>query len=529
MARNPRRSPARGGESKTGLIIALVFTILLSIGLGVATYLGFSGQSALEAAKKKADKDALTEKKAAKRQELQTLLLKAAAGYAKQAKSADEKEQGDLDKLVILRGQYERKEQDFGGMSDKDKAEIDGVVADIKKDGADDVKKSLKQQIAALRTELDALKTDLDSQRTTAQKTKNDLDDEVKKLQDQLKQKDAALAKANEEIAEAKREKPKQVSDVEGRYAKAQQDIETLKRNGENLKKDLEDRDKSIQDLQAQVRAEIDKRKAKEAATVKLSSLEFQEPWGKILRLDRTGTMAYIDLGTADNVRPQLTFSVAGRGLDGKAKRERKGAIEVVRVVDRKLALAKVTQVTDNFNDPIVPGDFIFNPAWNPTQREHVAVAGIIDLNGDGGDSTAEFVRSLERQGIVVDAYFDAKDLSIRPKGTDGITTKTHYLVLGDQPKFGDAALLQQGDERVKRKEKQITMIGEMTTKAKDEGVNIIGYRDFMMMIGYPKRHQIASGSTPEAILGTKEREAEDKGPEAKKEDKAPAKKDDSP
>src|SRR5262249_26460216 len=159
---------------------------------------------------------------------------------------------------------------------------------------------------------------------------------------------------------------------------------EKLKRDIENLKKDLDDKDKELEDLKGKLKLEIDKNRiAREAAAVATKSnnaLQYQQPWGKIVRLDRTGQMAYIDLGTADQARAQLTFSVAGRGLDGRPKMERKGSLEIIRVIDRKLSLAKITNVVDPFNEPVVPGDALFNPAWNPSQKEHVAIAGKIDL-----------------------------------------------------------------------------------------------------------------------------------------------------
>ena len=49
----PKRS---SGESKQGLVITLVFFILATIGLGVATYFGFSEQEAKEKAKAEAER-----------------------------------------------------------------------------------------------------------------------------------------------------------------------------------------------------------------------------------------------------------------------------------------------------------------------------------------------------------------------------------------------------------------------------------------------------------------------------------------
>src|SRR5437879_4360879 len=48
----------KGGESKQGLIITLVFFVLLSIGLGVTTYYGYAEQENLKKAKDEATKEA---------------------------------------------------------------------------------------------------------------------------------------------------------------------------------------------------------------------------------------------------------------------------------------------------------------------------------------------------------------------------------------------------------------------------------------------------------------------------------------
>src|SRR5436305_1944127 len=46
---------AKTGESKQALIITLVVFVILSVILGITTYLGFDGQKALEAKAKEAD------------------------------------------------------------------------------------------------------------------------------------------------------------------------------------------------------------------------------------------------------------------------------------------------------------------------------------------------------------------------------------------------------------------------------------------------------------------------------------------
>ena len=76
--------------------------------------------------------------------------------------------------------------------------------------------------------------------------------------------------------------------------------------------------------------------------------------------------------------------------------------------------------------------------------REHVAIIGLIDLMGDGKDNTAELVRNLTRQGIIVDAYLDLKDKTLKNgnahhcfvqgrRTTNAIVTHRKPLVLTDR------------------------------------------------------------------------------------------------
>ena len=70
---------------------------------------------------------------------------------------------------------------------------------------------------------------------------------------------------------------------------------------------------------------------------------------GSIIKMDRINNLAYVNLGRADNVRPGVTFAVLPAGSTGKAaaSRERKGAIEVVEVLEDHLATAKVLEAVN--------------------------------------------------------------------------------------------------------------------------------------------------------------------------------------
>ena len=46
-----------------------------------------------------------------------------------------------------------------------------------------------------------------------------------------------------------------------------------------------------------------------------------------------------------------------------------------------------MVEVAD-IKDPIIVNDALFNVAWSPSLKQHISVAGLIDLTGDGSDNT---------------------------------------------------------------------------------------------------------------------------------------------
>ena len=88
------------------------------------------------------------------------------------------------------------------------------------------------------------------------------------------------------------------------------------------------------------------------------------EPHGKVLRMDRSGGMVYIDLGFSDNVKPQLTFSIFPAGST-KAKGDPKAKIEIVNVLAAHLAVCRVTEVADT-REPIIVNDVALQRRLEP-------------------------------------------------------------------------------------------------------------------------------------------------------------------
>src|SRR5262249_5110513 len=110
------KASGKGSDSKQGLIITLVISILFNIGLGVFVYLGYAGQKEKEDAAKKAE-DGKKESDADREwQRGQALILRAYVG-GNLAK-------GDEDDLSVLRSKWEQQ----GFKAPTGKEEFDKLV-----------------------------------------------------------------------------------------------------------------------------------------------------------------------------------------------------------------------------------------------------------------------------------------------------------------------------------------------------------------------------------------------------------------
>jgi hypothetical protein len=500
-----RRSTA-GGDSKQGLVIALVLFVLLSILLATAAYFGYAGQSDLEQQRDKIAKDKATVDTERNKQLVQRAVLEAGIGAANEQTYKD---------LAGLRGPNK---EDYEAAVKK----LKGLTWDPAQEKPTNTYASqieeLQNQLANLKKERDKFEEAAANSKATYDKLRAAKDDELQKTKE-------ALAAAQNQTKEAEAKKTKEYLDQVETNKKLAEENATLKQQSETDKQTLQKQIEKLKKELDQARLLVKKTEEKIAP---VNVLAHEQPKARIVRLDRSGGTAYIDVGSADRVNPQLTFSIFSPGTFARPNAEPKGTVEVTRVLAEHLSEARVRDTRNPLRDPIVTGDQLFNPAWSPNLREHVAIAGFIDLTGDGRDSTVEFARSLERQGIVVDAYLDLKDRAIKGRG---ITMQTTYLVLGGMPRFEEgAAAVAEGSARADVKNDIQQKISEMEEQARRLGVTILPARRFMALVGY--RLPRLTGETewsstyfrPSPKAPAK---AEDEAEPEKKRDKEPVKKED--
>src|SRR4029079_4673491 len=152
----------------------------------------------------------------------------------------------------------------------------------------------------------------------------------------------------------------------------------------------------------------------------------FEVADGKVSWVNQNG-LVWINLGTADSLRRQVTFSVFDSDQHDAAKATKKGSIEVTRVMGDHMAEARIT--SDNPKNPILTGDNIYSQIWHRGKKLHFAFAGVVDIDGDGQTDLPLMKDLIELNGGILDAY-EKDDGKLEGE----LTANTRYLVLGEVP-----------------------------------------------------------------------------------------------
>jgi hypothetical protein len=482
MAPARRRIKAAPANPSTVLVIFLVFFVLLSLGLGVWGYFGYKDAKVKDEAAKKEKDNA---KKAADGENwyrLEALWNKAAAGH--ELTKEDQVQLSDLyGRLDGLNGPDKTL---FLEAMKKDK--LDLKWDDNAKRFASSYRAGwveLSNQVQELQAKVNSQDKELVALRTKEKERDKKFEEDWAALKKAVKEvNDRAQERADEAdrvIADVQKKKTQDLAKYTNQIAQLQKDLADTQKSHAKV---LKDKDEEIAKLLLK-KTQLETKVGEKVASADL--IQFESPKGKIVRMDRSGQMPYINLGRADGVKTQLTFSVFGVDAYGKVAKQPKASVEVVKVVGPHLCQAKTTSIRNGNSDPLQDGDLVYNPAWNPNQKTHVAIAGSVDLTGE--ESTVReqmrtlrsFMTSLERQNIVVDAYLDLQTLKMKGE----ITLKTDYFILGEAPALGAKGAADTKDEKGDVQRQASIAMAQMRAEANKKGVQVIALQKFAVLMGY--------------------------------------------
>jgi hypothetical protein len=150
-----------------------------------------------------------------------------------------------------------------------------------------------------------------------------------------------------------------------------------------------------------------------------------ESPAGTVTAVNEQLKSVWINLGRADGLQGRMTFSVFDQR--DRSLTKVKGRLEVTRVTEDHVAEARILQ--SPLADPILAGDWIASPAFRKGQKTHFALAGLLDIDGDGRSDHARVRALITSNGGVVDAEL-LEDGTIAGR----LTNDTRYLVQGQRP-----------------------------------------------------------------------------------------------
>lgn len=194
----------------------------------------------------------------------------------------------------------------------------------------------------------------------------------------------------------------------------------------------------------------------------------FEVADGAVTKVDARSGMVYIDLGSDDQLRPQIMFSVYGADEQVGGRQVRKAGIEIVEILGAKRAAAKI--IAEDRREPILPGDQIHTPLWQSNRSEHVALAGVFDLDHDGRDDRDMLKRIISMGGGTLDDEVDGEGKRFGP----GLDMNTRYLVMGEASK--EAAL---------------DTLAKIRKDADLAGVTIVTVAKFLDHVGWANQHKL--------------------------------------
>ena len=525
-------------ETSMPVVIALVFFIVATIGLGVFVYVLFGDQEAKDAAVAAKTKEVTEMRASVKDAELTARIYRIASGFPEGA--------GNESDLVIVQNEVKEGTKPYqelmkmNAASKKRGSEVSAEVA-AKFDAAVDqyfravaaggaMPPKLDVTTILSAGEFDIWTGEMDANKQLLPPKRTLLDVAVR----------AAIVRnfALKAIGDERVAYDKVVADIKAAttaYNKAQKDYgdkavelpKSFDMKIAELTKAVDDLRKKYQDNEKNTRLEIQKREdiievknlevrnqgklieglkdtilTLNARQPKADPFAYDEPQGKITaRL--VDNIVEINLGSNAHVQVGLTFTVLPIDFPQKGRVSRmltirrpdergvyresavfipKASIEVIEVIGPDVSRARITGEHDDLRDRALPGDLLYNTVWRKGQADHIALVGIFDTNGDGTDDIENVVRDLNRMGIPVDAYFDLK----AQKWVGKITERTRYLVDGAVP------VPVPNDPNLDAKVKMIGAMKAARVEAQEKSVQVVPARDFFGRTGYKAKIDVS-------------------------------------
>lgn len=324
-----------------------------------------------------------------------------------------------------------------------------------------DVRARLEDEVATLRGQV--------AQRQAAIQAK------ITRYDEQIEQLEAEYQRIEAELTENRREWDDQV-DTLSRQLETTADAAAQQLSQERQKRQaIADQLAKAEERRDDLVAQLARFKPQTGLT---SALQIAD--GHVVRTVVGQDIAYISLGRRNQVKPRMSFAVysQARGIpeDGQSK----ATLEVVEVFDN-ISECRVTSTVPG--DPIVDGDIVANPVFDATRTYNFVVAGDFDLDYDG---TIEDEKGIQVAHLIREAGGNL---------VNELTTETDFAVLGAAPPTvnepGPDATPEQ-IELARQQRQRREAFDRIVSEAKALSIPVLNRTQFLAFMGLGK-----AGKTP--------------------------------
>lgn len=418
-----------------GLQIGLIVFVILTIGLAVTTFMFF----------KQADE------------------------AAQKAKHAEESEAKKSKELKMVSDENDAMKEEFIGIAKTEP--ITAVREAFTKDmqlyasAYEKPMQKYRKVVEKLANDLQKKNEALTAEQETVKKLTNDLarfeaekQPQIDKHRDEAKKLSEDLVNRTKTFDDDRKKLNDEKDELAGKLEKSKKDTEKALTNAQ-AKMDV-----ALKDLARFRQLYVERTEQLDQVTKQ----EFEVAEGLVRWVNQRNGTVWINLGQSDNLRRQVRFSVYNADTNDVTKAAKKASIEVTQILGEHLAEARI--VEDVISDPIMPGDVIYTPLWRPGEQQHVALAGDMDIDGDGKSDLKLLLDVISLNNAVADLYVDDNG-----KRVGKLATTTRFLVLGNEPeiKKGD-----KGDDAVKA-------YSLVQKEATGLGIKTITLGDFLKRMGF--------------------------------------------
>lgn len=290
--------------------------------------------------------------------------------------------------------------------------------------GLDETQRNYRSFCQQLYTALKEKTSQVLKYQQTEQQLLADLEAARQQAQSAKENADQALAQLRQELMSTRQSLEGRRQQDETQKQALMRQVDQLARQAEQVRAELQRR---VDDMQLQLKTSQAQLTVAKERLNQFEGTTFEQPDGAVTAVNqRTGTV-WVNVGRDDGLRPNIAFRIYPQGSSGLEGAEAKGTIEITKVHNGHTAEARI--VSDDHLRPIMRGDLIASPVWNPGARLRFALVGKMDINSDGRDDRQLVIQLIQRTGGVIDAQ-DSPEGEVKGQ----LSVHTRYLVEGDRP-----------------------------------------------------------------------------------------------